>query len=318
MYDCYDDAWNDGDWWEEEVDEPPALVTTPTACESFRSEWELVERGRALNLPDYHFIPQLIAWWDRNKFWTVEQRRSFTQCLLKAERQAAEYADYADCKTEENIVVVKKETSMSNFTSRAGTALVINLPVSLAALLEEARANRQSLVVKTNGIEVELTREGLLTTSVSSYWIEAEPEAPEPAPEPIPSIKRKRPELVVTSEPEVVAATEPEAELEAKVYQPLYLTKLLREQNQNQLRLTLRTVERREALIRFIRARGQEGLTQAEIAAAITQQGIICSTSTICSDLFYLKEQNKINFSHKRNVGRIYSVVETDLEAVGF
>lgn len=261
----------------------------PSRCESFTSEKELVERGRALHLPGYHFISKLIAWWDEKGFWTLQQRRGFVKALLIEE---------ADHKEENIVVVVVKETTMPN--------LVINLPKSMSNLLQEAIDSRQEFFIKTQEIELRLTQDGWLTSSVKSFHIEEplkveEPlEVEEPA-EPLPTTMIfSRPKLVKPDEPEEVVKLPLQLVLSAGV------------------RDSLKTIERREALIRLIRERGKEGLKQADIAKALTEQGFSCVGSTVCNDLNLLLEQGKISVFSKRGTGRIYSVNEIDIEACGF
>lgn len=283
MYDCYDDASDDA-WWED------TQVTTPSSCESFTSEQELVERGQALNLPAEHFISRLIFWREEKGFWTTKQRRGFLEALLREEAY----------KTEENIVV--KETSMR---------IIISIPEPVAAMLQEALDDKHSLVIQTRDLKLELTKEGKLTScEFSNFKIVGEPVEVEEVEELPTPVVFSRPKLV--KEPEEVKEEINQIFEEPVTLQPLHIVLSPREN------AALKTVERREALIRLVRERGHEGLQQVQIAQALSEQGFPCVASTVSNDLNILQEQKKVTVYNKRGLGRIYSVIESDTEACGF
>ena len=293
MYDASDDCYDDA-WWED------TQVTTPSSCESFTSEQELVERGQALNLPAEHFISRLIFWREEKGFWTTKQRRSFLEALLREE---------ASChKTDkENIVV--KETSMPN--------LIISIPESVAAMLQEALDDKHSLVIQTRDLKLELTKEGKLTScEFSNFRIGQSVEVEE-----VKEVEEveELPTTVVFSRPKLVKELPEEVKEEINqifeepvTLQPLHIVLSPREN------AALKTIERREALIRLVRERGHEGLQQVQIAHALSEQGFPCVASTVSNDLNILQEQKKITVYNKRGLGRIYSVIESDTEACGF
>ena len=296
MYDCYDDCYDDASddaWWEEDTQ-----VTTPSSCESFTSEQELVERGQALNLPPEHFISRLIFWREEKGFWTTKQRRSFLEALLREEA----YKEEAYKTDKENIVV--KETSMPN--------LIISIPESVAAMLQEALDDKHSLVIQTRDLKLELTKEGKLTScEFTNFKIVGEPVEVEEVEELPTPVVFSRPKLVKEL-PEEVKEEINQIFEEPVTLQPLHIVLSPREN------AALKTIERREALIRLVRERGHEGLQQVQIALALSEQGFPCVASTVSNDLNILQEQKKVTVYNKRGLGRIYSVIESDTEACGF
>jgi hypothetical protein len=261
-------------------------TSSSSRCESFTSEQELVKRGQALNLPAEHFISRLLFWREEKGFWTTKQRRSFLEALLLEEL-------FTDSEIKPNTVV--KETSMAN--------LIISIPESIALLIQEALDDKDSLVIQTRDLKLELTKEGKLTSCEFTNFKVEEPVEVEEVEEPMPT-------PVVYSRPKLVKEL-PE-EIKEEIFQPLHIVLSPREN------ATLKTIERREALIRLIRERGQEGLQQVQIAQALSEQGFPCAASTVSYDLNLLQKLKMVTVYNKRGSGRIYSVVESETEAYGF